>query len=215
MGDTTFLDAARADHTDEAGGVAARLEGGLAHIATADDVAPYAALVVHVFGEHLGEWDRGAKLLARIGALAQASETEPSRGSLRRGLAALRYAAGDTTAIEGLDAADSAQVMCVICTTHVARHDTAAAIEALHRALENAQRVPLPDKHTAIRSLAVAGNNLSAELEEKPLLTDAERAAMILAAETGLKYWKLAGTQQNQDIAQQQLARCIERARRP
>jgi hypothetical protein len=215
MGDTTFLDAARADHTDHPADVASRLEGGLANIGTGDDVAPYAALVVHVFGEHLGEWDRGAKLLARIGALAHAKDDEAASGALRRGIAALRYAGGDTMAIEGLDAADSAQVMCVICTTHVARHDTGAAIEALQRALENAQRVPLPEKHAAIRSLAVAGNNLSAELEEKPQLTDDERAAMILAAETGLKYWKLAGTEQNQEIARQQLARCIERARRP
>jgi hypothetical protein len=214
MADTSFLDAARADHADHPEEVAARLEGGLGHIASADDVAPYAAFVVHVFGEHLGEWKRGAQLLERIESLPYARGSDAATASLRRGMAALRYAGGDQTAIEGLDAADTAQVMCVICTTHAARHETDAAIAALHRALENATRVPLPEKHAAIRSLAVAGNNLSAELEEKERLTDGERAAMLLAAETGLKYWKLAGTAQNVELAEEQLARCRMRAER-
>ena len=170
--------------------------------------------VVHVFGEHLGEWLRGAQLLTRIASLPQAQGNDAAAGSVRRGMAALRYAGGDKTSIEGLDAADTAQVMCVICTTHVGRHDTGSAIEALHRALENATRVPLPEKHAAIRSLAVAGNNLSAELEEKAQLTAAERDAMILAAETGLKYWKLAGTALNVRLAEEQLARCRLRAAR-
>jgi tetratricopeptide (TPR) repeat protein len=78
--------------------------------------------------------------------------------------------------------------------------------------LQIAQSQPLPEKHPAIRSLAVAGNNLSAELEEKPQLTDGERAAMLLAAETGLTYWTLAGTWLEEERALSQLARCLLRA---
>lgn len=211
-----FLAAAQRDHTGHPDAVAARLEGGLPLLAKGEDVPPYASLVVHVFGEHLGEWERGARLLEAIGALPLAvgdgDGDGAARMAVRRGMAALRGAAGDAAAIEGLAPADTAQVLCVICTTHVARHETGRAIAALERALAAARSQPLPEKHPAIRSLAVAGNNLSAELEEKAQLTEAERAAMVLAAETGLEYWKLGGTWLEEERAELQLARCLLRA---
>src|SRR5437762_335113 len=207
-----FLDEARHDHTEHPEAVAARLEGGLPHVARPEDVTPYASLVVHVFGEHLGDWERGAKLLEAIGALPAVAGDDPATIAVRRGVAALRYASADMSAIEGLAPADIAQVMCVICTTHVARHETDAAIAALEQALRAAKSQPLPDKHPAIRSLAVAGNNLSAELEGKPELTGPESVAMVLAAETGLAYWKLAGTWLEEERAEYQLARCLLRA---
>lgn len=207
-----FLDEARRDHTEHPDAVAARLEGGLPHLARPEDVGPYASFVVHVFGEHLGQWQRGAKLLEAIGALPAAAGNESAAVGVRRGVAALRYAAGDPAGIEGLAPADLAQVMCVICTTHVARHETEAAIAALERALHAARLQALPPKHPATRSLAVAGNNLSAELEGKPQLSDRERAAMVLAAETGLTHWKLAGTWLEEESAEYQLARCLLRA---
>jgi hypothetical protein len=207
-----FLAAARLDHTDHPDAVAAQLEGGLPHLAKPADVLPYAAFVVHVFGEHLGQWERGAKLLDAIAALPVASGDEAVQMSVRRGTAALRYAAGDASAIEGFAPADLAQVLCVVCTTHVARHESEDAIAALQHALKAAHAKQLPQKHAAIRSLAVAGNNLSAELEEKEHLTDAQRSAMVLAAETGLEYWKLAGTWLEEERAEYQLARCLLRA---
>jgi hypothetical protein len=207
-----FLAAARRDHTDHPDAVAAQLEGGLRHLGKPEDVPPYATFVVHVFGEHLGQWDRGAKLLDAIAALPVASNDDAAKNSVRRGMAALRYSSGDATAIDGFATADLAQVMCVVCTTHVARHETDDAIAALERALTAARSQPLSGKHAAIRSLAVAGNNLSAELEDKKHLTDGERAAMVLAAETGLEYWRLAGTWLEEERAEYQLARCLLRA---
>lgn len=206
-----FLAAARRDHTDQPDAVAAQLEGALPLVGKAEDVPPYATFVVHVFGEHLGQWERGSKLLEGIASLPFASD-DAARISLRRGMAALRFSAGDTSAIDGFAAADLAQVMCVVCTTHVGRHETHEAISALEQALKAARSQPLPERHPAIRSLAVAGNNLSAELEEKEHLTDAERAAMVLAAETGLQFWKQAGTWLEEERAEYQLARCLLRA---
>jgi hypothetical protein len=207
-----FLAAARRDHTDHPDAVAAQLEGGLPHVGKADEVPPYATFVVHVFGEHLGQWERGAKLLDAIRQLPVARGDDAAQMSVRRGMAALRHSAGDAAALEGFAPADVAQVMCVVCTTHVARHETGDAIAALKHALKAARQQPLPEKHAAIRSLAVAGNNLSAELEEKENLTDDERAAMVLAAQTGLDYWKLAGTWLEEERAEYQLARCLLRA---
>ena len=206
-----FLETIEREHGDHAEQAAQRLEGGLANIASGDEVAPYSGWVVHVFGEHLGEWQRGADVLARLQALPQAQGNDAAQGALRRGRAALRYAGGDASAVEALSPPDRAQALCVICTTHTARHETDAAIAALRRALDIAAH-GLPEKHPAIRSLAVAGNNLSAQLEEKSQQTDAERDAMLLAAETGLTYWKLAGTWMQEERAWFQLARCQLRA---
>jgi hypothetical protein len=206
-----FLAAARRDHTEHTDAVAARLEGGLPHVSRAEDVPPYAAFAVHVFGEHLGEWGRGTKLLEALGALPAAQGDDAAHLAVRRGVAALRHANGDPHALEGLSAPDVAQVMAVLCTTHVARHDTARAIAAFEGALRAAEG-GLPDQHAAIRSLAVAGNNLSAELEEKQQLTAAERAAMVIAAQTGLACWTRAGTWLQHERAECQLARCLLRA---
>lgn len=206
-----FLGAIEREHGDDPQQAAQRLEGGFANIASGDDVAPYSGWVVHVFGEHLGEWERGAGLIERLQQLPQAQGHEAAQAALKRGRAALRFAGGDASALEALSPPDRAQALCVICTTHTARHETDAAIAALRRALDIAAQ-GLPDKHAAIRSLAVAGNNLSAELQEKAQLSDAERDAMVLAAETGLKYWKLAGTWLQEERAWFQLARCQLRA---
>jgi tetratricopeptide (TPR) repeat protein len=211
MSTKEFLDAVASDHPDRTEECAKRLEDGLSQIESADDVSPYSGWVVHVFGEHLGQWERGADLLTRMQSLPQVQGSDAATGALRRGLAALRFAGGDASAVNDLDAPDLAQVMCAVCTTHVARHETDAAIAALRRALD-AAAPGLPDKHAAIRSLAVAGNNLSAELEEKPELTDVERDAMLLAAQTGLTYWKSAGTWLQEKRAESQLARCLLRA---
>jgi len=208
-----FLDDARKDHGDDAAGVATRLEGGLTHIASAEDAAPYANFVVHVFGEHLGDWKRGLQLLARIESLPQAKGADAA-GAIRRGRAVLRYESGERGAVDGLDPADRAHVMCTICTNRAARSDILAAVTALESAVEAASRKPLPDKHPAVRALAVAGNNLSAMLEEQAQLSGAERETMVFAAEVGLKYWKRAGTWLNEERAQYQLARCLLKAGR-
>ena len=52
----------------------------------------------------------------------------------------------------------------------------------------------LPDNDPAVRALAVAGNNLAANLEEKAERSADERALMILAAQTGRRFWQRAGT---------------------
>ena len=65
---------------------------------------------------------------------------------------------------------------------------------------------PLADDHPAVRALAVAGNNLAASLEERAERSAAERALMILAAQTGRRYWGRAGTWLEAERAELRLA---------
>ena len=71
--------------------------------------------------------------------------------------------------------------------------DTLRANEFLKQALQLAES-GLDKKDPANRALAVNGNNLACALEEKQTRTDDEKRLMILAANTGRKYWEFAGT---------------------
>ena len=51
-----FLASAWNDHGDRPRDVADRLAASLRIVTAPEHVAPYAGIVTHVFGEHLGEW---------------------------------------------------------------------------------------------------------------------------------------------------------------
>jgi hypothetical protein len=73
----------------------------------------------------------------------------------------------------------------------------------------------LPPGCSALRSLAVGGNNLAAALEEKPDRGEAETQVMIAAAEAGRKYWKLAGGWLEEERAEYRLTRSLLQAGEP
>ena len=60
-----LIDTAWNDHADRPEEVAERLESSLSIVETAAHVAPYARIVTHVFGEHLGTLGR-RKLLKHV-----------------------------------------------------------------------------------------------------------------------------------------------------
>jgi hypothetical protein len=85
------------------------------------------------------------------------------------------------------------------------------AISAYQQALEIAGKTPNLSL-AAHRSLAVGGNNLAAELEEKKDRSDVETRGMLMAARGGLKYWALAGTWLEVERAHYRLARSLLQA---
>lgn len=206
-----FLEAAWRDHGDRAEDVAARLPDALAMLQRPQDFAPFARLVTHVYGEHLGQWQRGVELLeasARLPAFAPGTDAE---AALRRSTAALRLGAGDRSALERLADEDRAYALAIAADALGARGDIARAIDCLGQALARAP-ASLSKEHPAARALAICGNNLSAVLEGRPALSPAETDAMLAAAECGLRYWKLVGTWLEEERALYQLARCHLRA---
>ena len=72
-----FMESAWADHADHPDTVAVRLEQSLALVDSAAQIPAYARLVTHVFGEHLGQWQRG---IALHDALRRAPAGEDSAG---------------------------------------------------------------------------------------------------------------------------------------
>ena len=78
-----FIESAWNDHGDRPAEVADRIAASTGLVATADRIAPYARLATHVFGEHLGEWERGVRLLERLRlhAVTDARVADRERGS--------------------------------------------------------------------------------------------------------------------------------------
>jgi len=73
----------------------------------------------------------------------------------------------------------------------------------------------LPAKSPAFRALAVGGNNLAAALEERRDRDAIETEGMVVAANGGLKYWKLAGAWLEEERAEYRLTRSLLQAGKP
>lgn len=209
-----FMKTAWNDHADKADEVAARLAASLHVVASADQIPRYAALVTHVYGEHLGQWPRGVAVHQALRGSPAFDGSPDARGAIDRGIATLNYCAGDASALLPLAADDRVAVLAVASSARLGRHDHAGALAAYDEALQGAQG-GLPDGSPAVRALAIGGNNLAAALEEKPDRNADETAGMLRAAQAGLKYWTLAGGWMEQERADYRLARCLLQAGQP
>ena len=206
-----FVQAAWAEHGDAAQAVADRLAASTTLVTTPNQVAPYAALIAHVCGEHLGAWDQGLELLALLRAAPASAGDADAQAALDRQAAALHYGKGDTHAFEALPSSEQLAAPAVAAAMLCGRKQWTRAIVAFDAAMHRAgEGVPAASK--ANRALAVMGNNLAAALEEKTDRDVDQTRAMLAAAHVGLKYWRVAGTWLEEERAFYQLARCCARA---
>jgi tetratricopeptide (TPR) repeat protein len=206
-----FVKDAWRDHADDAQGVAERLRASLDLIQRAEDFAPYVRLVTHVFGEHLMQLEPGLALLQSMRTLPAFDGSDAASKPLVRAIATLQLVGQVPTALEGLDNEDRVCALTVASVIYQAHNDIDLAADALQRALDAVQP-GWPDASPAHRALAVAGNNLAAALEEKADRTPLQTQDMVVAAQTGLTYWKLAGTWLEEERAEYRLTRCLLQA---
>lgn len=201
-----FLEAGWSEHGDQPQRVADRLASSFGLITEPEHVAAYARLLTHVFGEHLGEWQRGTTLLHALRSLPVCDAA--GRAALARNVATLKCASGDETGLDALSQEDRACALATAAAACAGRSEFGRAIALYTRALDLA-KLGLPAESPAIRALAVGGNNLAAALGEKPVRDAAENAGMLAAARGGLTCWKLAGTWLEEERAEFQLARSL------
>jgi len=198
------INAAWGRHGDDPEGVAAELP---ALVEGAESAPAVAGLLVHVLGEHLGRWDEGLALVARL------TERFGAEDALRRSEATLKLASGDEeggrAAIAACEAGEpgsnEARVLAVSAAA-IAAHDQAAAAGAwLQRAVTLAEA--LADDDTAVRAVAITGNNLAVALEEKEDRSLAEDALLRASANTARAFWERAGTWMHIERAEYRLAK--------
>lgn len=209
-----FLEAAWNDHGDRPREVADRLASSLDAVESPANVVPFARIVTHVYGEHLGEWHRGAELLASLRARPACDGSAAVEAAIARGIATLRYASGDEGALAALSRDDAIAALGTASAAFAGRGEFDRAIAAFGEALDRASG-GLPSGSPALRALAIGGNNLAAALEDKAVRNAGEDAAMVRAAEAGLAYWKRAGGWLEEERAHYRLAQSLLAARRP
>lgn len=103
-----FLDSAWADHADRADEVAERLALSRGLVTSPAQLQPFVMLATHVYGEHLGRWADGVRLLESLRELPAFDGTPAVNAALSRNIATLRYTGGDAGALDALAAAQRA-----------------------------------------------------------------------------------------------------------
>jgi hypothetical protein len=204
-------------HGEDPEGVA-RQASAWVTMAEPSDVPPLVGLLLHVFGEHLGDWERGTVVLEALAARHEHSS--PSVDAAYRGLAVFRLCAGDTAGAEALLAkidtsntprnAHEARVLALAAATVGARSGSEEAARWLVRAANLTYE--LPDRDDAVRTVAVVGNNLACALEERlgaqgTVDTNSEEVKLLrLAASVARVAWERAGTWREVERAEYRLA---------
>lgn len=211
-----FLNQGWDDHATDAAKVWARLPEGLALIQSENDVGPLAHLAQHVAGEHLGLWQEGRRFLEQLIRHPRFDAITPSGKTVYRSLAVLARGEGDLTSaatfekqsLAGGDVpavSDRVRILAQTASAFAGQRRVEEAEALFREALELASYGPKA-KDPAARALAVTGNNLAAELEDRPGRTPAETKLMLLAAETGRKFWEIAGGWTEVERAEYRLA---------
>lgn len=209
-----FLEAAWNDHGDRPQEIADRLTASLHLVESPEHIPPFARLLTHIFGEHLGQWRRGIELLESMRSLPAFDGSAAVAAALTRSVATLSYASGDSSALASLGREDRVCVLATAATAFAGRNEFEHALAAYTEALQLAKS-GLPLASPAIRALAVGGNNLAAALETKRDRSASETEGMVVAAQGALKYWKQAGTWLEEERAEYRLARSLLQAGEP
>ena len=191
---------------DEHAAVAERLATeGLALVDGPAHVAPMAGLLFHVFGDHLGRWDDGIAALTTLEASPVCAAGSPEARAVSRCRASLALCAGRDDTRSAMTASDAIRVTAVAAAA-LAAQQAPRAMALMCDALARSDAAQLPPQDPAHRALAVAGNNLACTLEEKSVRSADEVALMILAAQTGRRFWGLAGGWLETERAEYRLA---------
>lgn len=209
----TFINTAWTDHGDHPQEVADRLALSLHLVTAAEHIPPYARVLTHVYGEHLGQWSRGIELLHSLRGLPVFIDGASAGGALDRNIATLRYAGGDDAVLATLGRDDRIAVLAAAASAFSGQLGFRRAIAVYAQALELAAPGLARDS-PANRALAVGGNNLAEALEAKSDRDAFETDAMIAAANGGLAYWKVAGTWLEEERAEYRLTRSLLKAGR-
>jgi len=201
----TLLDQGLDYHDSESERLACELEAA-ADEATASELAPLLKLTNHTIGEHLADWPRARRLAERVMA-GRAPDATSATAWAR--LTVARFLDGDAAGASAAElaglAASGERLMTALIETRIwlvgalvgsKRRDEAVAIYpgALALARQAGDAAP-------VREIAVASNNVAAELAEEASRSPAEDALMREAAEAAHEYWRRCGTWQNEERA--------------
>ena len=209
----SFLQQAWADHADQPDEVALRLRTLTPAPETGQQLGALSRLVVHLCGEHLGEFDDGRWRLAALvhHPLADADV----QSALRVGTASLTLAQTGRADCAGFSIEERVRCEASAAAICVGRHQTERATALVQGARE--RLASLPDAPAAVhRPLAIACNNMAWELHDRGTARNPEdTAAMLDLAAAAKWHWSRAGTWLETERADHALAICHLSAGQP
>jgi hypothetical protein len=208
----SFLAKAWLDHATHPKEVSARLVKAAAEVHDAESVQNAVRLITHLYGVHFGEWAEGIAVLQNLKNHRAWREGSALDAKLNRSIKSLELAWDATTDLSGLSLADQIHAYALTAESVLERGDFSAASVYLREAATRAEKMVGEDESGALRALAIAGNNFAVSLEEIPMLTSAQRDAMLYAAHVGRTYWAKAGTWVELERAEYRLSKCCLKA---
>lgn len=187
-----FAQEAWRDHAQDVKAVAARLRGARELMREPADVAPLARLIVHVFAEHLGDWEGCQRELQRLGEHALSRQDQAAQSALRVATGALACAQGKPMLTAGLTADERISALCSGSAVALGRDELHQASDLFDAALAlvHLGGVGASGFH---RPMAVAANNLASALAEMVGRSPAQNSQMLRAAQVSRVYWEKAG----------------------
>lgn len=188
-----FINECWSNHDKKSEEVAKNLYENLDLLDSTDKIPGYVSLVIHTLGGHLGKWEEAQILLTKMTTL----KTFENNQAVYRGLATLSYCLDDEPSFEkysGLSTVEGSivRIYAMAASELVAQKKVEKATKAFEKALISAPENMSKD-NPAARALAISGNNLACELEEKSERTSEEVNLMLQAAKAGRKFWEIAG----------------------
>ena len=177
------------------------LKNSLNLIDSPDKIPRYVQILLHAYTGHLGNWTSARELLHKIQNLSIFTSSLESHASqclsVYRALAVVAYATEDKINFDryldlSTEECSDVRVYAMAANELTALGNIGKATEAFELALSRTPSNVSKDDPVA-RSLAISGNNLACELEEKVSRNEEEVALMITAATTARKFWEIAG----------------------
>lgn len=201
-----YLDESWNLHAADSRKVAESFSSGLNLVTTAEEMSDMIHLISHVFGEHLGEWQRGIDLLESLKTYPLNLNSEKNLAQIQKSIRIYKLADHQFPEILQLPKADQAAIHAGAAKGYAGLHNAETSKLFLLHALELMDSTNDP-KSSAHRDLAIAGNQIAVAFEEKSALSQIEKDYMIFAAQIARKHWEIAGTWMNVERAEYRFAK--------
>lgn len=196
-----YVSTAWSIHANEPAKVLEDVKNQFAHIENEEEILALANLIVHVSGEHLGQWLVGLELLKKL----KNNPILKNRQDMARMVTILELGNNSATSIEKFSPSDQARILAITASALSSLGGTKLSESYLVRAEQLVKGLESSDP--ANKALAVTGNNLASTLEEKKERTENQTALMLRAAKIGKTYWEIAGTWREVERAEYRLSK--------
>lgn len=197
-----YLQNAWSEHSTDSKKIASEFKDHFKYMETDDDVMSMARLIVHVCGEHLGDWEHGISLLKKL----KNNATIKDKNEMNRNVAILNLGNFPDTKLDNFNHSDQ----CIIYA------QTASALANLG-GIKNADKFYrlacqladdfLNKDDSAIKILAMSGNNIATNLELKKNRNEKENDLMLFSAKKAHLFWGMCGTWLEKERAEYRLGK--------